>query len=104
MTMYIPPHVLTRTTYSLSLSCAPVVEKMMGNGVRRIRPTRLEVTVYQPGSVEAHLCLSGQSILRDGRNGAMRSCSWTIGGRWDESDQAPAWAVEIASRWIGDPT
>ena len=103
MTMYIPPHVLTRTTYSLSLSCAPVVEKMMGNGVRRIRPTRLEVTVYQPGSVEAHLCLSGQSILRDGRNGAMRSCSWTIGGRWDESDQAPAWAVEIASRWIGDP-
>ena len=96
-----PYYQLTHTTHTIVLTEAPDAGKRLGNGYRRILPDEMKVTVYRPG--EGHIEKPGRSIPARSRrpDGPRRGVGWSIGGRWDETAKAPAWAVEIARVWIG---
>lgn len=90
---------------------APEVSQKMGNRLRRIKPQSFKARRYDMYGGGSHIILTGPSIRRDGSLGPSRAVFWSIGGRWDESAEVPAWAMDLfcelewpeidaASTWI----
>jgi hypothetical protein len=89
-------HYSTCREYRIRADELPIVECMMGNGRRRVRADEVKVYTYPKDPWLVFVLTEGRTVLRDGREGRRAGVSWTIGGRWDTSADAPGWVLDLA--------
>jgi hypothetical protein len=87
-------------TYEARLSGVENVTAYLGNGRREIEPVEAEVTVL---SYAVHVTLRGPHITRTGERRGYQQVGWTIGGRWDQSADAPPIVTELIAALVPSP-
>ena len=78
----------------------PVVEQMLGNGLRRIEARTATVTVHPDGW--RYVTFHGQQILRSGQLGSIKTVGWSVGAPYATPDPPPLALVLASSVSSGD--